>query len=93
MIIIDKKFIFLLTLIIILVVIIIGLFIKIDRLGNSLNKTNEIGRYEFHKANDVNMLILDTVTGKMWIKYIHPTGGNEEWVEETDLLRLMKMDN
>ncbi|SHH87299.1 hypothetical protein SAMN02745135_02496 [Caloranaerobacter azorensis DSM 13643] len=88
----DKKFVLSLTLIIILGVIILGLFVKINQLENILNETKYIGRYRFYKANDVNMVILDTATGRMWIKYIHPTGGNDEWTEEKELLRLIEKE-
>ncbi|KYH29716.1 hypothetical protein CLTEP_27090 [Clostridium tepidiprofundi DSM 19306] len=88
----DKKFTSLLALIVILGVIVLGLFMKINQLQKFLDRTNYIGRYEFYKANDINMVILDTATGRMWMKYISHTGGNREWTEETKLLHLIEME-
>ena len=38
---------------------------------------SQIGRYQFHVTNNDHVYVLDTETGKMWMKYI----GINSWIE------------
>jgi hypothetical protein len=42
---------------------------------------SEIGRYQFERSNGVNVFVLDTKTGRIWQRFVEPTGGNTEWSE------------
>jgi len=52
----------------------------------SINNNENNNRYQFIKANEQNMVIFDSKTGKLWKKYIHPIGGPDEWEEDSPII-------
>lgn len=42
----------------------------------------EVGRYQFLRANDVTLAVLDTKTGRVWMKFVGTNTGPVEWSED-----------
>ncbi|WDV44984.1 hypothetical protein PV797_15860 [Clostridiaceae bacterium M8S5] len=58
-------------------------YVEINKISTAnCSENDKIGRYQFYQANDVNIAILDTVTGTVWTKYIRSDGGNSSWTKE-----------
>lgn len=43
---------------------------------------SENGRYQFVKASDNNVFVIDTRTGRTWQRFVEATAGPREWTEE-----------
>ncbi|HQR44274.1 MAG TPA: hypothetical protein PLX97_16375 [Gemmatales bacterium] len=43
--------------------------------------SNEVGRYQFERSNGVNVFVLDTKTGRLWQRFVDPSGGSSDWTE------------
>ncbi len=41
------------------------------------------GRYQLVRANDSNIFLVDTATGRCWRKFVDATGGPTQWQEES----------
>lgn len=42
----------------------------------------EVGRYQFLRANEVSLAVLDTKTGRVWRKFIDADSGPRQWAED-----------
>lgn len=42
---------------------------------------SEIGRYQFERSNGGNVFVLDTITGRVWQRFVDPSSGSTEWSE------------
>ena len=40
------------------------------------------GRYQFASSSGVNVFVLDTRTGRLWIKFVQQNGGPNQWDEQ-----------
>ncbi len=41
------------------------------------------GRYQMTRANDNNIFLIDTRTGRCWRQYVDSSGGPTDWMENT----------
>lgn len=85
-----KKNVFYLLLILLVLNSIINLFtlttlIQRESTNNNIDNYEISSRFEFSRLNEQNMAIFDTCTGDHWIKWISPTGGNDEFIPDTVL--------
>jgi hypothetical protein len=42
----------------------------------------EVGRYQFARSSGANCFVLDTRTGRLWQRYVDPSGGSTNWSED-----------
>ena len=50
-------------------------------LGSRGPAAPEMGRYQFARSNGVNCFVIDTKTGRLWQRFVEPSGGSTDWEE------------
>jgi len=50
----------------------------------------ERGRYQMTATSGVNVFVLDTMTGRVWTKFVAPSEGSTKWSEEQNVPWLKK---
>lgn len=48
-----------------------------------ISTNSSVGRYQVLRANDNNVLVIDTASGRLWQKFINSSGGPSVWTEHS----------
>ena len=63
-------------------VIVASLILTLVPRGTAVPPVPEVGRYQFARSNGVNCFVPDTKTGRLWQRFVGPTGGPTDWSED-----------
>ncbi|MFL5245385.1 MAG: hypothetical protein ACJ8FY_25090 [Gemmataceae bacterium] len=58
-----------------------SLILTLGSRGSAAPSGPEVGRYQFARSSGVNCFVIDTKTGRLWQRFVDPSGGSTTWEE------------